>query len=71
MKGLYKGMSSPLVGQMAFRAALFTTAAESKKYLSNGGTKVSLASLRVVYKTKLSLCVVVVVDNDDDEKVFN
>lgn len=39
MKGLYKGMSSPLVGQMAFRAALFTTAAESKKYLSNGGTK--------------------------------
>merc|ERR1711990_440909 len=39
MKGLYKGMSSPLVGQMAFRATLFTTAAESKKYLSNGGTK--------------------------------
>merc|ERR1711937_942223 len=39
LKGLYKGMSSPLVGQMAFRATLFTTAAESKKYLSNSGTK--------------------------------
>lgn len=29
--GLYKGMSSPMVGQMAFRASFFTAFAESKK----------------------------------------
>lgn len=38
LKGLYKGMSSPLVGQMGFRATLFTSFAQSKQYLSNQGT---------------------------------
>jgi len=33
--GLYKGMSSPLVGQMAFRATLFTSLGQSKVFLSN------------------------------------
>lgn len=41
IKGLYKGMSSPLAGQMAFRASLFTSFAQSKIFLSsqqNGGS---------------------------------
>lgn len=35
--GLFKGMSSPLVGQMAFRATLFTSFARSKDFLSANG----------------------------------
>jgi len=35
LKGLYKGMSSPLAGQMAFRASLFTSFAQSKLFLAN------------------------------------
>ncbi|QDZ24926.1 mitochondrial carrier protein [Chloropicon primus] len=34
VRGLYKGMSSPLAGQMAFRASLFTAFAQSKKFLA-------------------------------------
>ena len=32
-------MSSPLVGQMAFRATLFTSFARSKDFLSSNGTQ--------------------------------
>jgi len=35
LKGLYKGMSSPLAGQMAFRATLFTSFSQSKLFLAN------------------------------------
>ena len=35
MKGLYKGMSSPLAGQMVFRASLFTSFAQSKVFLAS------------------------------------
>jgi len=38
IKGLYKGMSSPLVGQMAFRATLFSALAQSKLFLASQGT---------------------------------
>ena len=36
LAGLYKGVSSPLAGQMAFRATLFTSFAKSKDYLASG-----------------------------------
>ena len=35
IKGLYKGMSSPLAGQMVFRASLFTSFAQSKVFLAS------------------------------------
>ena len=35
---MYKGMSSPLVGQMAFRATLFSALAQSKLFLASQGT---------------------------------
>ncbi|KAK2075894.1 hypothetical protein QBZ16_001230 [Prototheca wickerhamii] len=34
LSGLYKGMSSPMAGQMFFRASFFAAFAESKNYLS-------------------------------------
>jgi len=37
--GLYKGVTSPLAGQMVFRATLFGAFGESKRWLSEGGTK--------------------------------
>lgn len=37
--GLYKGVTSPLAGQMFFRASLFLANGEAKRYLSNYGTK--------------------------------
>ena len=37
--GLYKGVTSPLAGQMVFRATLFGAFGESKRWLSDGGTK--------------------------------
>jgi len=37
--GLYKGVASPLAGQMVFRATLFGAFGESKRYLSRGGTR--------------------------------
>lgn len=37
--GLYKGVSSPLVGQMFFRACLFLSYGQAKIYLSDNGQK--------------------------------
>ena len=37
--GLYKGVTSPLAGQMVFRATLFGAFGESKRWLSEGGTR--------------------------------
>ena len=37
--GLYKGVTSPLAGQMVFRATLFGAFGESKRWLSDGGAK--------------------------------
>jgi len=41
IRGLYKGMSSPLVGQMFFRSIFFLTYGESKRYLGKGKEKLS------------------------------
>lgn len=38
-KGLYSGVQSPLVGQMLFRATLFTSYAEAKRFFSGNGKK--------------------------------
>jgi len=38
-KGLYSGVQSPLVGQMLFRAILFTSYAEAKRLFSDNGKK--------------------------------
>ena len=37
VKGLYAGMTSPLIGQMLFRATLFLSHSETKRYLSDDG----------------------------------
>lgn len=37
--GLYKGMSSPIVGAMFFRANLFFAFGEAKRFFSNNNTK--------------------------------
>jgi len=37
--GLYKGVASPIVGQIFFRTALFLSHGESKRYFSQNGTK--------------------------------
>lgn len=39
ISGLYKGVASPIVGQMFFRAILFWAYGESKRILSNNNTK--------------------------------
>lgn len=36
IRGLYKGMSSPLAGQAFFRATFFAAFAESKAFLARG-----------------------------------
>lgn len=43
--GLYKGMSSPMVGQMAFRATYFAAFAESKKLFQGVQPDGSIAQL--------------------------
>jgi len=37
VSGLYAGMTSPLIGQMLFRATLFLSHSETKRYISNDG----------------------------------
>lgn len=39
MRGLYTGMTSPLIGQMLFRAALFLSHSETKQIMSENNTK--------------------------------
>ena len=46
--GLYKGVTSPLLGQMMFRASMFSTFAAAKRGLADGGD-VSNLTLRDFY----------------------
>ena len=39
VSGLYKGVQSPLIGQMFFRANMFLAFFKAKNYLSNNGTR--------------------------------
>ena len=39
VSGLYKGVQSPLIGQMLFRSNMFFAFGEAKRYFSNNGTK--------------------------------
>ena len=46
--GLYKGVQSPLIGQMFFRANMFFAFGEAKRFFSNDGTK-PLTKLQYFY----------------------
>jgi solute carrier family 25 carnitine/acylcarnitine transporter 20/29 len=54
--GLYKGVTSPLAGQMVFRATLFGAFGESKRWLSEGGTK-ALTPLQYFQAGAMTGCV--------------